>query len=99
VIFDLTHPTSSPLSVEPGLGRVMVVARVQTVVPLCRTSVPAGLVKAACQSLPFDVFRSLSKGVSDQDGGKSSNVLLPFRIPVSTFKMSSPFSSFRLKFP
>ena len=32
VIFDFTHPTSWPLSAEPGLGRVMVVARVQTVV-------------------------------------------------------------------
>jgi hypothetical protein len=57
VIFDLTHPTSLPLSVEPGLGRVMVVARVQTVVSLWRTSVPDGSVKATCQSLSSNMLR------------------------------------------
>jgi hypothetical protein len=56
-IFDFTHPTSLPLSVEFGLGRVMVVARVQTVVPLCKISVPVGSVKATCQSLSFNMSR------------------------------------------
>jgi hypothetical protein len=57
IIFDFTHPTSLPLSVEPGLGRVMVVARVQTVVPLCKISVPDGSVKATCQSLSSNMLR------------------------------------------
>lgn len=57
VIFDFTHPTSLPLSDEPGLGRVMVVARVQTVVPLCKISVPDGSVKATCQSLSSNMLR------------------------------------------
>jgi hypothetical protein len=44
----------------------MVVARVQTVVPLCKISVPDGSVKATCQSLSFDMFRSLSNGEMEE---------------------------------
>ena len=51
--FDFTHPTSFPLSLESGSawGKVIVVALVQTVVPLCKTSLPSGFVKPKLISL------------------------------------------------
>ena len=64
-IFDLTHPTSLPRSSEPGLGRVIVVALVHNVVPLCSTSVPAGSVKAvhvSYMSITPLTFRRLLEG-------------------------------------